>query len=388
MIITTFYILSIITIIVALGALYIPMIEAFPIKWTYYHYHFRKIINWSIIIGLSLYTSIISFELDTFPYWTIIPFLLSVIGLILTYKVHQEVVFKAIDFPKMTAFLSTLPIKDEMELAIIEHNGVTKCYPLDFVVHHHIINDDFNDKTISLTYCAMCRSIIPFEVSEIGSLFVGSFKGGNMIVADKKTKTFFQQSTFKSIIGKLHPMELTMITFQILPWKEVKKISPIPEVSVVTKNDLRKFELPIPGVWEKLLNSEKVPGLFDKNKDKSFPARTRVIGIWSMSNNDDLVYLKKEVVAKKVVINREFGFVLIRIDNSINGYKTQLNQNELNIIFENNKLIDSTSKTEWNIIGKYIKGKITENLEQISISDEYWFSWKKFHPKSQLIRIK
>ncbi len=103
----------------------------------------------------------------------------------------------------MTPF--QLPLTDDMQLAVIEHGGVTKAYPLDYVIHHHIINDWFGDRIVAVTYCAMCRTIIPFDVTDIGPLFVGSFKNANMIVADKRTKTFFQQATFESIVGRLHP---------------------------------------------------------------------------------------------------------------------------------------------------------------------------------------
>ena len=133
--------------------------------------------------------------------------------MILTYKMHQDKAFPAVFFPGISKEPEKLPLNDNMEMAVIEYNEVTKCYPLDYVIHHHIINDHYKDKTVALTYCAMCRSIIPFDVTEIGPLFVGSFKNANMIVADKKTKTFFQQATFQSLIGKLHPYELIMIPF-------------------------------------------------------------------------------------------------------------------------------------------------------------------------------
>jgi hypothetical protein len=110
-----------------------------------------------------------------------------------------------------------LPLCDDMETAVIEYGGVTKAYPLDYVIHHHIINDRFGNRVVALTYCAMCRSIIPFDVADIGPLFVGSFENANMIVADRRTRTFFQQATFESLIGPLHPHTLTMIPFQVLP---------------------------------------------------------------------------------------------------------------------------------------------------------------------------
>ncbi len=50
-------------------------------------------------------------------------------------------------------------------------------------------------------------------------------------------------------------------------------------------------------------------------------------------------------------------------------------------------LSDSHSGTVWDVRGKYTTGLINSDLEILAISDEYWFSWKAFHPGSQLIRL-
>lgn len=300
---------------------------------------------------------------------------------------HQDKAFPSVFFPKTSKNPETLPINDNMEIAVIEYNGVTKSYPLDYVIHHHIINDHLKDKIVALTYCAMCRSIIPFDVTEIGPLFVGSFKDANMIVADKRTKTFFQQATFQSIIGKLHPYELTMIPFQILSWSEVKKTIVNPQVVEVTDKDFREFELPIHGVWKRIIASESTPGLSGKNRDKTFPSRTHVIGIIDISIKDKMVYLKKEVLSKKLVENNEYGFILIGAGKTVNAFKNSLNSIKVEIELDNGELFDSKSNTKWNIRDKYISGDLKKDLESIAISDEYWFSWIKFHDKSKLIRL-
>ncbi len=316
-----FYVLTFIALAIGSAAIYMTLIERIPISWVYYHYFIRKPINWAILIVLLSWTFIIYQQQGEFPVFTIVPILLTGLAVVLTYKMHQENAFKAVDFPELTTDISKLPIKDEMQIAVIEYEGVTKCYPLDYVIHHHIINDKFNSKTVALTYCAMCRSIIPFDVTDIGPLFVGSFKNANMIVADRKTKTFFQQSTFKSIIGKLHPSELTMIPFQIFSWSDVKKSIPNQQVVKVTERDFREFQLPIPGLWKKIVATESTPGLSAKNRDKTFPSRTHVIGIIDNSIKEKIVYFKKEVLAKKVVINQENDFFLIGTANTVNGFK-------------------------------------------------------------------
>ena len=106
------------------------------------------------------------------------------LAVVLTYRMHQETAFPAVDFPAMSDDPFKLPLADDMMLGVIEYSGVTKAYPLDYVI---IINDRFGDHIVALAYCAMCRSIILFDVTDIGSLFVGSFKNANLIVADRRT---------------------------------------------------------------------------------------------------------------------------------------------------------------------------------------------------------
>ena len=276
-----------------------------------------------------------------------------------------------------------------MQLGIIEYGGVTKAYPLDYVIHHHIINDRFGERIVALTYCAMCRSIIPFDVTDIGPLFVVSFKNANMILADRKTKTFFQQATFESIIGKLHPHILTPIPFQILSWGEIKRLSPISQVVKVTKKDFREFQLPIPGVWRKIEANEATPGLSAKDRDKTFPARTHVVGVIDQIAKPQVVYLKKELMKRTVIKNEDLGVFLVAVNNnSVLGFKNSLNGRSLDITLNPDKtLFDGSSGTFWNIRGKYIKGEIKSDLVSIVLSDEYWFSWKKFHSDSKLIRV-
>ncbi len=373
------YILAFISLIIGMGAIF-TLIEKFPVKLLYYHFYFRKPLIWSIFIASLGYQFINSSS--GFPTNAIPPLVIIGLAVILTYKVHQSNWFKAVYFPKMTNDLETLPLTDDQEMALIEYEGVTKAYSLNYVIHHHIVNDKFKDKTIALTYCAMCRSIIPFDVTDIGPLFVASFKNANLIVADKKTGTFFQQASFNSIIGKLHPYSLKMISFQILPWKTVKNLKGHPQVAIINTNDLRPFKLPIPGVWKKVMSSELTPGL--SNKDKTFPSKTHIVGIIDSSIKRSVFYLKSEVLQQTIVKNEKLNFTLISIEGTVNGFKTK----SINLRLKNNQIIEDTiSKSKWDVTGKHINGTIKNNLETIAIIDEYWFSWKKFHPESELLRL-
>ncbi|EHO09769.1 DUF3179 domain-containing (seleno)protein [Myroides odoratimimus] len=193
---------------------------------------------------------------DYWSWLSYIPFVLTIFGVLLVYRLTQERMFVSVDFTEMKAVTTEELLVDGSELAVIEYNGVTKCYTLDYVIDHHIINDQFGSKTVSLTYCAMCRSIIPFDVTAIGPLYVSSFKHANMIVSDRKTGTFYQQANFESLIGKLHTSELVAIPFQIATWEEVKKMFKNPIMLVLREGDLTPFELPIKGLWKRIVASE------------------------------------------------------------------------------------------------------------------------------------
>jgi hypothetical protein len=382
------YLVATLALLVGMAAVYMALIRPFPVEWLYYHYFVRKPLVWGALGVSLLWTLWRAATAGDFPWPALIPLALMALAVALTYRMHQESAFPAVDFPTMAEDPFRLPLTDEAQLAVIEYGGAAKAYPLDYVIHHHIVNDRFGDRIVALTYCAMCRSIIPFDVSDIGPLFVGSFKHANMIVADRRTKTFFQQSTFQSVIGPLHPHTLTMIPFQILPWREVKSLAKLPQVAHVTERDLRAFQLPIPGVWKKIVASEATPGLPAKQRDKSFPARTRVVGIIDPVARSKAVYLKRELTDRKFVRNEALDAYLIATGDTVNAFRGSIAGEPVLLSTEKNGAMrDTKSGTLWDVRGKYVSGPIKSDLPLLAISDEYWFSWKAFHADSELIRL-
>ncbi|MDX2473201.1 MAG: DUF3179 domain-containing (seleno)protein [Candidatus Krumholzibacteria bacterium] len=382
------YVLALIALLVGTAAIYMALLKAFPVQWLYYHYFVRKPIVWSILGGSLLWVGWQAYGAGSFPLAAVVPLGLIGLAVVLTYRMHQETAFPAVDFPAMSDDPLQLPLTDGMQVAVIEYGGESKAYPLDYVIHHHIINDRFGSHIVALTYCAMCRSIIPFDVTDIGPLFVASFKNANLVLADRRTRTFFQQATLESMIGRLHPHTLTIIPFQILPWGDVKKLNPLPKICRVVKNDFREFQLPIPGVWRKIMASEATPGLPAAARDQSFPARTHVVGVIDPTAEPHVVYIKSELIKQRVVKNEALQAIFVARGNTVNAFKSRVAGSSLDLTAAaDGALTDKYSGTVWSIAGKRISGPIASDLAALAISDEYWFSWKYYHPDSQLIRL-
>lgn len=244
------YLLALTALIVSLVFIPLILVTAIPLKAVYYHSLIRKPVVWGIAVFAAAWQGWMIFQTGMFPWSHTIPLAITALAVFIIYNLYPSVAFPAVDYPKMSNDPRALPIKDDAQMAIIEHNDITKAFPLDYLIHGHIINDWFGDRLVSLTYCALCRSVIPFDVTDIGPLYVGAMKNGNMVLADRKTGTFFQQGTFESDIGPLHPKTLDMVMFQFLTWKQVKELDKLPQIPHVTEHDFRPFALPIPGAWE------------------------------------------------------------------------------------------------------------------------------------------
>ena len=180
-----------------------------------------------------------------------------------------------------------------------------------------------------------------------------------------------------------------MIPFQILPWAEVKRLEPLPRVCRVEQHDFREFELPIPGVWRKIVASEAAPGLPSRLRDKSFSARTRVVGVIDVIANPQVVYLKRELMERGVVWNKALNAFLVAVGETVNGFKGTIAGNPIELALNraDGTLSDAASATVWDVRGKFKGGRISSDLEMLALSDEYWFSWRAFHPGSQLVRV-
>lgn len=378
---TVLWLLAIASLLVGTGAASLALIPAFPVSWLYHHYFIRKPVVWGILAAAAGWATWATGKHGTPPWPAWPPLLLMGLAVVLVHRLHQEKAFPAVDFPPMAKDIAALPLRDDMELAVVEHNGQSRAYPLDYVIHHHIVNDRFGSATVALTYCAMCRSILAFDVTALGPLFVASFKHANMIMADRKTVTFFQQATAQSIRGRLHPCSLTLLPFQILTWGQLRTERPLPAVVAFTQKDLRAFELPIPGVWRRIVASEVTPGLPAARRDQTHPARTRVVGLLQAPR--DGFYLKDELMKREVFMDREQGVLFVAAQGTVNAFA--LDDRLLAVRLEGGATLrDDGTGRAWDLRGHPLDGDHNA-LAPVSISDEYWFSWKLFHPSSPLL---
>ena len=54
-------------------------------------------------------------------------------------------------------------LKDKEPVIAIEINGIARAYPLQILMWHEIVNDEFGDNAVSVTFCPLCNASIVFD---------------------------------------------------------------------------------------------------------------------------------------------------------------------------------------------------------------------------------
>jgi hypothetical protein len=90
------------------------------------------------------------------------------------------------------------------------------------------------------------------------------------------------------------------------------------------------------------------------------------------------------------VCNETLNAFLVAVGDSVNGFKGSVAGKpiELAVNKADGTLFDAASGTAWDVRGKFRSGRIRSDLQILALSDEYWFSWRAFHPGSQLVHLR
>ena len=146
------------------------------------------------------------------------------------------------------------------------------------------------------------------------------------------------------------------------------------------------FPLHHPRVWRRIATSEATPGLSARNRDHTFPARTRVVGVQDPALGPPQAWLKSELMDRGVV-EIEPDMTLVAVDGVVNAFRNRVDGRPVHLVLNpDRRLTDKDGMTTWDLRGKLVDGDLPD-LTPVALSDEYWFSWKRFHPDTTLVRL-
>jgi hypothetical protein len=268
---------------------------------------------------------------------------------------------------------------DSSILVVIERDGKAKAYPIRYISYHHQVRDSIGKIPIMVTYCNVCRTgriFSPFIDGKLENFRLVGMDHFNAMFEDETTGSWWQQATGEAIVGpstgkslvELESEQMTAATFFSLYPKGL--IMKADEAFLSKYDSLGKFE------------KGKSISKLTMTDSVSWNEKSWVIGISlnGISKAYDWNDLKKEIIIHDAVGNQPIVLVLAEDKQSFATFKrTRLQYFQI----KNDTLYSGESK--YNLAGKPSHSE-TPDLEKINAYQEFWHSWRTFHPKTEVFK--
>ncbi|MBI5051824.1 MAG: DUF3179 domain-containing protein [Chloroflexi bacterium] len=72
---------------------------------------------------------------------------------------------------------------------------------------------------------------------------------------------------------------------------------------------------------------------------------------------------------------------------SANAFARELEGQTLTFVFQNGRIVDKETGSEWNILGQAVNGKLKgKSLTPVIAINHFWFSWAAFKPETKVYK--
>lgn len=269
-------------------------------------------------------------------------------------------------------------IEEERLILGIHAKGISKAYPIQLIGYHHQVRDTLGGMDIMITYCTVCRTGRAYEPVVNGRKTQFRLVGMdhfNALFEDMETKSWWRQATGEAVVGEMEGQKLPEVsTFQmsLRKWLEVH-----PESWIMQPDPQFQVKYDSMSTYE----YGKYYGTLTRKDSLSWRKKSWVVGIevdgkgkaydWNRLQKERVVY---DMLSEKPI-------VILLADDHTSFIAFERNSEHQKFELRKDTLI--SGEQLYNFLGKSLNGDTTP-LKQIAAYQEYFHSWLKFHPKSEL----
>ncbi|RTL58468.1 MAG: DUF3179 domain-containing protein [Sphingobacteriales bacterium] len=259
-------------------------------------------------------------------------------------------------------------------LGVVQNNEA-KAYPIQLIGYHHQVQDTIGGKPMLITYCTVCRTGRVYEPLVNGKQEKFRLVGMdhfNAMLEDITTKSWWRQASGEAITGKLKGQKLPEILSTQTTLSEWLKLYPSsfimqPDPSFVSSYDTTfKYE------------SGKSKSKLTGTDSLSWKNKSWVVGITvdNISKAYDWNRLKEERIIRDKIGFKTILIVLASDNKSFFAYELPSADNIVSVMGDTVMV----NNYRYRLNGKGFDSPVT--LKQINASQEFWHSWKTFHPET------
>jgi hypothetical protein len=282
-----------------------------------------------------------------------------------------------------------------------------RAYPIQILMWHEIVNDVIGDTPVSVTYCPLCNTGIAFERTIDGQVLdfgtTGRLRYSNLIMYDRQTESWWQQATGKAIAGAFTGRQLTFVPAAMIAWRDFKAAYPAGAVLSRDTGHSRDYgQNPYAGY-----DAEGgTPFLYDGPETPAeLPQMARVVGV---ELNGEAVAYPYDGLEEVRVVNDTVGGNPIAVFwspgtasaldasdiaegkdvGAVTTFSRALGERTLTFAFEEGRIIDEETGTEWDPLGRGVSGALEgRRLTPVVGVNNFWFSWAAFRPETRVYSV-
>jgi Protein of unknown function (DUF3179) len=259
--------------------------------------------------------------------------------------------------------------------------GDAKAYPIEIIGYHHQVKDTLGGQPIMVTYCTVCRTgrvYSPFVNGKYELFRLVGMDHFNAMFEDATTKSWWQQATGRAIAGSLKGSNLPEIPsaqMRLGDWLILHPNSLVlqPDPHFLTKYDsLSGYD------------QGTISGSLEKRDTASWKFKSWVIGV--SLKGESRAYDWNMLVRKKLISDTIANTpILLTIEPNMQSFYVFTPGDSLHFVYDTSRdlLRETVTKTSWQPNGLCIEGnRKGERLVQIQSYQEFWHSWRTFHPNT------
>jgi len=290
----------------------------------------------------------------------------------------------SIDNPMFSDVDGSQFMSDSDTVIGLEINGEAKAYPIFILVWHEIVNDSVGGVPVSVTYCPLCYTNQVFERiidgQEVTFGTSGKLYNSNLLMYDRLTESYWSQALGTAVKGELAGSQLNLIPFDVITWGDWKKLHPDTKILTTDTGFLRSYATDPYG------NYYTEPRIMFpvENSDNRIPPKEIIIGF---TENEFSKAYKQNDIESEILINDFIGdtpvLLISLFSENSRAFERTINDKVLDFVYEDGKILDVHTNSEWNYDGLSISGELEgKHLKRMPIKPGFWFEWVAFYPET------
>lgn len=280
---------------------------------------------------------------------------------------------------------------------VVESQEGVRIYPQPIMVFHEIVNETFNGRPGSLTYCPLVGVAIGYygDINDVDTTFgtSGKLVNNNLIMYDRETGSYWPQILGEAISGPYRSTVLEAFPVYWAWWANAAAAYPDAAVLSRQTGASRPYGHDPYGDYTARAGYYFSDGLLFSlmNVDDRLDLKRPVIGVKTSCGT--AAFPKDGLTADQPIWNFEVAgapvvaFYDERLD-TVRTFSRVSVDTVLTFAFREGCIIDLDTGSAWTAEGRSIAGKWAgTRLNWIESMEAFWFAWIAFYPETQFVEM-